>query len=214
MFKKIRELKMVKQKGIDLAGLVVQAEVDLYKRRNKGYSLFAVERGIYLPSLTEWGHHIYKKSPTTKNKFDRLLQDDDFSDLNYTDVVGGPFNEENRYKIGERTITERYDAFYWAKEIENEIRKREPENLVFYLRKDPNHIAARILISVPDFYGGLTDEEAIAKYGEATFDRMKEHMTGITVSKDYDGNIRTPYSDLNYAFRKATGQKTNPEMWD
>jgi hypothetical protein len=43
---------------------------------------------------------------------------------------------------------------------------------------------------------------------------MKEHMTGITVSKDYDGNIRTPYSDLNYAFRKATGQKTNPEMWD
>lgn len=140
---------MVKQKGIDLAGLVVQAKVDLYKRRNKGYSLFAVEICIYFPSLTELGHHLYKKSPTTKNKFDRLLQDEDFSGLNYTDVTGGPFNEE-----------------------------------------------------------------AIAKYGEATFDRMKEHMTGITVSKDYDGNIRIPYSDLNYAFRKATGQKTNPEMWD
>lgn len=37
-------------------------------------------------------------------------------------------------------------------------------------------------------------------------------MMGITVSKDLDGNIRIPYSDLNYAFRIATGQKTNPEI--
>lgn len=205
---------MVKQKGIDLTELVIRAEVDLHKRRNNGYSLFAVERGIFIPHPTELGHFLYKQSPTTRKKFDRLLQDEDFSGLNYTDVVGGPFNAENRYKIGERTITERYDTSYWAKKVANELRKREPENLVFYLRRDPNHLAARILISVPDFYGGLTDEEAIAKYGEATFDRMREHMTGITVSKDYEGNIRVPYSDLNYAFRKATGQKTNPEMWD
>ena len=43
---------------------------------------------------------------------------------------------------------------------------------------------------------------------------MKECMTGVTLRYDSDGNIRIPYSDLNYAFKKATGQKTNPEMWD
>jgi hypothetical protein len=206
--------KMTKQKGINLAELVSQAEIDLHERRNKGYSLFALERDLYLTNLTDLGHHLYRQSPTIKEKFDRLLQDEDFSDLNYTDVVGGPFNAGKQYKIGERTITERDDASYWAKEVANEIRKREPENIVFYLRRDPELISARILIPVPDFYGGLTDEEAIVKYGEATFDSMREHLTGITVSMDTNGNIRTPFSDLNYAFRKVTGQKTNPEMWD
>ena len=205
---------MTKQKRIDLGELVSRAEVDLHKRRNKGYSLFALERGIYLPSLTELGHHLYRQSPTIRKKFDRLLQDEDFSDLNYTDVVGGPFNEENRYKVGGRTITEKYDSSYWAKEVADELRKREPENLIFYLIRDPKLISARILISVPDFYGGLTDEEALEKYGGDTFERMKECMTGVTLRYDSDGNIRIPYSDLNYAFKKATGQKTNPEMWD
>lgn len=205
---------MAKQKGINLAELVNHAEADLDQEGNKGYSLFAVERGVFLPSLTELGHYLYEKSPTTRRKFDTLLQDEDFSGLNYTDVTGGPFNEESRYKIGKRTLTERYDASYWAKEVANELRIRAPENLIFYLRRDLKVISARILISVPDFYGGLTDEEAISKYGEKTFEKMREHMIGITVSKDYDGNIRTPYSDLTYAFRKATGQKINSEMWD
>jgi len=121
---------MVKQKEIDLAELVSRAEVDLYKRRNKGYSLLALERGIYLPSPAELGHYLYKKSPTIRNKFDRLLRDEDFSGLNYTDVTSGPFS----------------NASYWAKEVANELRKREPENLVFYLRRDPKLISARILI--------------------------------------------------------------------
>ncbi|GEM_PF-6757624 len=39
-------------------------------------------------------------------------------------------------------------------------------------------------------------------------------MAKMIVGKDYDGNIRIQYSDLNYSFRKATGQKTNYWMGD
>jgi len=54
-------------------------------------------------------------------------------------------------------LLQRYDASYWAKEVANEL-KRELENFIFYLRKDLRIISVRILISVPDFYGDLTDD--------------------------------------------------------
>jgi hypothetical protein len=193
---------MKKQQSINLENLVQQVEITIQKP-NMVYCLFAVERCIYLPVTNKLKNYFYRESPLVRKKFNRLLQDDAFLDLNYIDVVGGPFNKEKKYKIGKKIITEKYDASYWEKEIADELRKREPENLVFYLRRDPTLIAARILILVQDFYGGLTNEEAIIRYGKKTFDNMREHMTGITLIKDYDGKIRIPYSDLNYAFKKC-----------
>jgi hypothetical protein len=204
---------MTKQKQINIENLVTQAEIDINKRRNNGYSLFAIEKGAYIPRPTELNPNLYRISSSVGKTFNQLLQDDEFSDLNYICVAGGQFNELNP-KIKEKNISEKYHPSYWAKEITNQLKKREPENLVFYLRKENPLIAARILIPIPDFYGGLTEEESISKYGKETFDKMRNHMTGITISLDCDGKIRIPYSDLNYAFRKITGQKISPDVWD
>jgi hypothetical protein len=186
-------------RGIDLDKLVLGARKQI--RGGKDYGLFALQRRFELRQHTDLGKHLYSESPNLKKVFNQYISDDDISGFDYTDVTGGPLNEK-------------YDSDHWAKEVATELGKRLPENLVFYLRKDPELIAARILISVPDFYQGLTDREAIKKYGEETFDRMKEHMTAITITPSCDGKVRIPYSDLEYAFRKATGQRTNPEMWD
>ncbi|MBS3091189.1 hypothetical protein J4217_01945 [Candidatus Pacearchaeota archaeon] len=60
----------------------------------------------------------------------------------------------------------------------------------------------------------LTKKEEIKKYGENTYKRMEKHIQGITQSYDKDGQIRIPISDLECAYREATGERTNIGEWD
>jgi hypothetical protein len=166
------------------------------------FSLFAFERIIMLPKPDKvTGRYSYSQNTKLRKQFNSLLQDEDFSKANYTDVTGGQFNQQ-------------YESRYWSDEISQTIISKNPENLIFYLRAEPEIIASRIFIPKSDFYGGLTNEEIESKYPKDVLKKMDEYLRGITVSKDVDGKIRVPFGDLNYAYRKATGQKTHPEEWD
>jgi len=129
------------QNEIDLVELVSETEASIKKNVDKEYGLFILERGVYLPRSSELGLYSYNYSPHIKKQFDKfnkMLCDEDFNSLNYVDFVGGPFNEE-------------YNSKYWAREISSELRMRKPKNLIFYMRQEPVIIAARMLISIPDF---------------------------------------------------------------
>jgi hypothetical protein len=187
-------------KGINLDNLVNNCANEI--KSGKDYSLFVIRRMMMLPRVAAFGNYIYNVDETLKARFDSYLTDKDLSKIGYTDITSMPFEDKQNTK---ESLT---------REIIDVINRKDPENLVFYLRPDPKLITARILISISDFYGGLTQKEAIEKYGKGIFKKMSEHLTGITVSKNYDGKIRIPYSDLNYAYKKASGLKTNPEEWD
>ncbi len=185
--------------GIDLSSKIINCARQI--RNGKPYSLFAVKRSIMLPSPTNQGNYLYANNPALKKEFNQYISDDEFHTRGYTDVSGGPFNNEIHVDS-------------WENEVNGVIGRREPENLVFYLRQDPKLVAARILISVADFYGGLTEKEAEKKYGKQVFDKMSKHLNGITISRDGEGQIRIPYSDLEYAHKKAIGNKTKEGAWD
>ena len=195
-----------------MANLTKKSLAKLVERTQKnvlggeGYSLFALSRGIFLPTLRDFGYHIYSRNEHFEKKFDRLLTDGQFAEMGYTDCVGGPVKP-----LGSCGFSS------WENEIENVLRSKEPENLIYYVRERLGKSSSpdsRILISVADFYGGLTEEEAIKKYGKKLYRKMCSEMTGVTVSKDFDGKIRTPFRDLSYAYKRVLGMKTHPEEWD
>jgi len=172
-------------------------------RSGKDYALFVLKRMIMLPTPTTWGNYLYNADETLKKRFDFYLGDANFLKIGYTPAVQGPFEDKQHNRES------------WIRDIANLLKGKEPEKLIFYLRKDLlRKISTRIIIPTPDFYGGLTDEEAEIKYGKKMFRKMTKHLRAITVSIDRDGKERIPYSDLNYAHKKATGQKTTPEEWD
>jgi hypothetical protein len=169
----------------------------------KDYSLFGISRGIFLHAPEEFGHYNYSRNPQLEERFDLILTDEQFKEIGYVDYIGGPVKPVNSCGFSS-----------WNSEIAHALRTKEPENLVYYVRQDKEITASRVLIPVADFYGGLTDEEAIKKYGKKLFKKMTQEMRGVTVSMDEDGKIRTPFRDLNYAYNKATGIKTHPEEGD
>ncbi len=194
-------------RGVDLDALVLDARRQI--RRGKDYGLFALQRRLELRQPTDLGKYLYSQSPDLKKVFDQYIPDEDipkfnFGGFNYVILREG-FWGPNKEKSSSQT---------WADNIRDTLVGKKPNNLVFYLRQDPKKISARIIIPTPDFYGGLTRQEAIREYGSDIHAKMIKHLGAITISRDLDGKTRVPFSDLNYAFRKATGQRTNPEMWD
>jgi hypothetical protein len=169
----------------------------------KDFSLFGITRGIFLPQSSDLGQYKYTRDKSLEIEFNRPLKDTQFAELGYTDYIAGPVKPTNSCGFSS-----------WENEIEHALRMKEPENLIYYVRQDVNILASRVLIPIADFYGGLTDEEAIVKYGKRLWKKMTNELTGVTVSKDKDGKVRIPFRDLNYAHKKATGKKTHPEEWD
>jgi len=173
----------------DLSRLIDSCIGEIKKGNN--YSLFGLQM-----EPSGW----YVADNEVKAGLDRYLTDKEFSTANYDNIFSGPLNRN-------------HNSREWAENIGGVLSRQQPGNLIFYLR-NANRIAARILIPTPEFYGGLTNEEILAKYGEELTEKMKKEPNIITLSPDKDGRIRTPFSDLDYAFRKVTGQKTSPEEWD
>lgn len=184
--------------GVNLPSLVTDCIRAI--ETGKTHSLFALQRGILLPMPKELGSYSYALSLTLKKEFDDYITDRTFSERGYVNAI------KSRAKI-EGNIS-------GTAKIKRVLMEKEPERMIFYLRKDFKNVATRILIPKSDFYGGLTEEEACEKYGTETMERMIKHLGEITVSRDSDGITRIPYSDLNYAFKKAIGKRTSPEEWD
>lgn len=184
-----------------LAKLVEKTQKDVLS--GKEYSLFGISRGIFLPTPKEFGNYNYSRNPKLEKGFDFLLKDDQFRSTGYTDYIGGPVRPINSSGFSS-----------WESEIAHALRMKEPENLVYYVRQDKEITASRILIPIQDFYGGLTYEEAIKKYGKKLFKRICKELGPITISLDEDGKVRTPLRDLDYAYKKVMRMKTHPEEWD
>jgi hypothetical protein len=168
--------------------------VDKIELEDTKYSVFAVQR-IDLLLNDIYSDFLYVPNKNLEKRFNRYLIDDKIHEMGYTDIVGGPLNEEHTRNT-------------WKNEVDDQLKRRHPENLIFYLRKDPTHVAARILISFQDFYGGLTQDEAIKKYGKAVFSQMTDVLVGISVPENCEGEMRISYTDLDYAFKKINGKET------
>ncbi|VVB80303.1 Uncharacterised protein [uncultured archaeon] len=186
---------------VSLAKLVKETQKQVLN--GKPYCLFGVTRGIVLPRQKEFGHYSYSRSPELEERFDLLLTDNQFVETRYTDYIGGPVKPVNSCGFSS-----------WEAEITHALRTKEPQNLVYYVRQDEGVTASRILIPISDFYGGLTDEEAITKYGKKLFKEMCKELGPTTISIDADGKVRTPFGDLDYAYKKVIGIRTHPEEWD
>lgn len=169
--------------------LVLQAAHSV--RTGKPYGFFALDQVL--------GTDQYVKS-RSESQFNAYRTDEDFLDLGYTDIVGGPFNAT-------------HGPDYWRNEVSHTLTSKKPHQVVFYLR-NPVQTESRIFIPLCDFYGGLTNEEAQKKYGKRTYNKMVDYLQGITMSRDANGDLRTPYSDLEYAHRMVLGKKPPIELWD
>ena len=180
-------------RGVDLDYLIGGCSHNI--KAGKDHSLFVLRRRFMLRTPIAFGNYFYNIDETLKKRFNSYLDDADFSKMGYTDITGGPLESEQNTRES------------WVEEIVNVLRGKEPENLVFYLRRDPKLIAARILISISDFQGGLTQQEARKEYGDEIFKKMDKHLRGIALTRGYDGKIRIPHSDLNRAHKNAIGQE-------